>query len=203
MEELLRQVVDNMRRNGFEVVELHTAAEAGEYLERHIDASQSVGVGGSVSVRATGVLDALRQKGCAVYSHWDVPPEQVQETRRQANAADVYLCSANAVTRAGRLVLIDGAGNRAAAVCFGPSRLYFVVSHSKVVDGGVNAAVARVKQYACPPNARRQGRTTPCALTGVCGQECEDSMCRLTLTVDRVPRGRKLTVLFVEEPLGY
>ena len=101
------------------------------------------------------------------------------------------------------LVLIDGAGNRAAAVCFGPEQVYFVISHSKVVDGGINTAIARIKKTACPPNARRQGLDTACARTGMCGPDCHDSMCRLTLAVDRAPRGRKITVLFVEETLGY
>lgn len=57
----------------------------------------------------------------------------------------------------GKLVLIDGAGNRAAAVCFGPEQVYFVISHSKVVDGGINTAVARIKKTACPPNALPSG----------------------------------------------
>lgn len=203
MDEFLQQVVDNMRKNEFEVVELHTAQEACDYLNERIAAGKTVGVGGSVSVRATGILEKLQEKGCTVYSHWGVPKEEVNPIRRKAIGADVYLCSANAVTRQGKLVLIDGAGNRAAAVCFGPEQVYFVISHSKVVDGGINTAVARIKKTACPPNARRQGLDTACARTGVCGPDCHDSMCRLTLAVDRAPRGRKITVLFVEETLGY
>lgn len=135
MDEFLQQVVDNMRKNEFEVVELRTAQEACDYLNEHIDAGKTVGVGGSVSVRATGILEKLQEKGCTVYSHWGVPKKEVNPIRRKAIGADVYLCSANAVTRQGKLVLIDGAGNRAAAVCFGPEQVYFVISHSKVVDG--------------------------------------------------------------------
>ena len=144
MDEFLQQVVDNMRKNEFEVVELRTAQEACDYLNEHINAGKTVGVGGSVSVRATGILEKLQEKGCTVYSHWGVPKEEVNPIRRKAIGADVYLCSANAVTRQGKLVLIDGAGNRAAAVCFGPEQVYFVISHSKVVDGGINTAVARI-----------------------------------------------------------
>ena len=138
MDEFLQQVVDNMRKNEFEVVELRTAQEACDYLNEHIAAGKTVGVGGSVSVRATGILEKLQEKGCTVYSHWGVPKEEVNSIRRKAIGADVYLCSANAVTRQGKLVLIEGAGNRAAAVCFGPEQVYFVISHSKVVDGGIN-----------------------------------------------------------------
>lgn len=201
----MNQTLERMRKNGLEVVELETAAQAKDYLLEHIPAGASVGVSGSVSVRQTGVLPALQEKGCEVISHWDVAPDEVTATRKKANQADVYLTSANAVTKNGELVLVDGAGNRVAAVSYGPKELYFVISRSKLVDGGYAAAVARTKKIACPPNARRQKLNTPCAVTDKCDSEaCGDaSMCRITLVLERVPRGRKITVLFIEETLGY
>ncbi len=204
MDALVQQAVQGMRKNGFEVIEVRTAAEAREALLARIPAGNSVGVGGSVSVRDTGVLSALEEKGCKVYTSWGAKPEDIPAIRRESRTADVYLCSANAVTRTGRLVLVDGLGNRVGAVCDGPEQVFFVVSHSKVVDGGINTAVARIKKTACPQNTRRLGIDTPCARTGVCGgDECQNSICRLTLAVDRVPRNRKMTVVFVEEALGY
>ena len=58
MDALLEQAVQGMKKNGFEVVEVRTAAEACDYLLAHIAAEKSVGVGGSVSIRDTGVLPA-------------------------------------------------------------------------------------------------------------------------------------------------
>ncbi len=199
------QAIQRMREHGFTVVEVQTAREAKDYMLSHIAAGATVGVSGSVSVRQTGVLPALEAKGCTILSHWDVPPQDVTATRKQANLADVYLTSANAVTKNGELVLIDGAGNRVSAVSFGPKQLFFVISRGKIVDGGYSAAVARIKKIACPPNARRQNLNTHCANTGVCDPvACGDaSMCRMTLVLDLVPRGRTATVLFVEEALGY
>lgn len=203
MEALLQQVVEGMRKNGFEVVQLRTAKEASDYLTMQIPDGATVGVGGSVSVRDTGVLDALRQKGCEVLTSWGAKPEDVPAIRKNSRDAQVYLCSANAVTRTGKLVLIDGIGNRVGAICDGPMQVYFVISHSKVVDGGINTAVARIKKTACPQNARRLGNNTPCAQTGNCSVDCGQSMCRLTLVVDRVPHDRRMTIVFVEETLGY
>ena len=201
----MKKTLERMRRNGFVVVELDTAQQVKEYLLDAIPAGSAVGVSGTVSVRETGVLPALQDKGCEVISHWDVKPEEVYATRCKANAAEYYLTSANAVTRHGELVLIDGAGNRVAAVAFGPQKLFFVISRSKVVDGGYGTAVARIKKIACPPNARRQSLPTPCSRTGVCDADaCEDAcMCRMTLVLTRVPRGCTATVLFVKEELGY
>lgn len=204
MEALLQNAAQHMRAHGFEVVELETAREARDYLVNAIAQGSTVGLGGSVSVREIGVLPALEARGCTLYSGWGVTPEEAKAMREKARTADVYLCSANAITRTGQLVLVDGMGNRVGAVCDGPHTVYFVVSHSKVVDGGINTAIARIKKTACPQNAHRLGLDTPCAHTGLCGGEsCTDSMCRVTLAVDRVPRGRRMVVLFVAEALGY
>lgn len=203
MEALLKSAVEGLRKGGFEVVEVESGEEACRYLDEKIAAGVSVGVGGSMSVREIGILDVLAKKGCAVHTHWGAPAEKAKEIRLNARNADVYLCSANAVTRTGQLVLVDGAGNRVGAVCDGPESVYFVVSHSKLVDGGFTAAIGRIKQVACPKNASRLGLDTSCAKTGKCSPHCPDSMCRVSIVLDRVPRGRKMTVVFVKEPLGY
>lgn len=205
MEQHLQAAVDGMREHGFHVVTLETAAQARDYLLDCIPAGAEVGVGGSVSVRDIDVLPALREKGCKVYTSWGANPKDVPEIRERSRKADIYLSSANAVTRNGSLVFIDGNCNRVGAILDGPKTVYFVISHSKWVDGGINTAVAHIKQTACPQNARRLGLKTPCAVTGFCKpDECgEECMCRATVSLERVPRGRKMTVLFVEETLGY
>lgn len=205
MDTRLLEIAQKLRRRGFETEVLATAAEARAYLLEKIDQGASVGVSGSVSIRQLEVLEPLaREKGCTVYSHWDVPPQEVENERKRACNADVYLTSANALTPDGKMMLVDGAGNRLAGVAYGPERVFFVVGSQKVVEGGYGAALARVKKEACPPNARRQNMTTPCAKTSLCNEEaCEDSMCRLTLVMERAPRKRHMTVLLVEEPLGY
>lgn len=203
MEMQATKAAEAMRKNGFEVVELEDANQARQWLLSHIKEGESVGAGGSISVREVGILEALEEKGCPVYTHWNAAAEEKTAILQKARCADLYLTSANAVTKDGRLVLIDGTGNRVGAVCDGPRQVIFIVSHSKLVDGGVNEAVARIKKQACPPNASRLGLDTPCATTGHCGPDCPNSMCRLTLTVDRTPRGRQFIVLWVAQSLGY
>ena len=102
-------------------------------------------------------------------------------------------------------VNIDGQANRVAGMIQGPSRVILVIGEQKVVDGGLNTAIARIRAQACPANAKRLKLHTPCALTGVCNQaECgDDCMCRVTAVLERPPRGREITVIFTEEALGY
>lgn len=204
MSSLIERTVKGLKENGFQVVQVQTAQQAREYLMGAIAEGTSVGVGGSVSVREVGILPQLEEKGCKVWSHWGIPADQVAGVQHSAREADVYLCSANAVTADGRLVLLDGRGNRVSAVSDGPHDVYFIVSHSKIVEGGLDAAYLRIKQVACPQNARRLGLQTPCALTGKCSvKDCEKTSCCLTLVVDHAPHIRNMTVVLVEEKLGY
>lgn len=205
MQELVQQVISQMRERGFEVVSLETAQQAREFLLSRIPAGASVGVGGSMTIRELNVVPTLREKGHQVSWHWDVPKEEAAAARAAARLADVYLASTNAVTRDGQLVNIDGTGNRVAAMFDGPKQVYLVISHSKLVDGGLNAAIARIKQQACPANARRLSLDTPCAHTGLCKvQNCgDDCMCRITVALSRPPKGKNITVVLVEETLGY
>ena len=64
MDALLEQAVQGMKKNGFEVVEVRTAAEACDYLLAHIDAEKSVGVGGSVAIPACCPLLRRRAARC-------------------------------------------------------------------------------------------------------------------------------------------
>lgn len=198
------QAVAAMQKNGFEVVQVATAAQAREYLLSHIADGCQVGVGGSMSIREIGVMPELEKKGCTLHAHWGLPPEEGNAAIHQAHAADVYLCSTNAITRSGKLVLVDGRGNRLAAICDGPADVFIVTSEDKIVDGGIDAAIARTKKDATPPNCRRLNLNTQCVQDGKCaGSDCQNSICRLTLVVDRVPNQRRMTVVLVEEKLGY
>ena len=200
----MKQTLERMRNNGFDVIELDTKEQAREYLTNAIPGGCSVGVSGTVSVREVGILPELIEKGCKVFAHWDVPAEETAKTHQKAHGADVYLTSANALTKQGELVLVDGLGNRVASVANGPRQVYFVVSRSKWVDGGYAKAIARIRKDACPPNANRLEMDTPCR-DGECNPKiCGDAtMCRMTLVLNKVPKGRKMVVVFVHENLGY
>ncbi len=196
-------VIMNLNRRRFIAKRFATTAEATAEMLSIIGA-QSVGIGGSSSVNSTGIYDTLREQGNAVYCHTFVPKEEKNSTRRAAFDADVYLCSANAITKDGVIVNIDGTGNRVAATIFGPPTVIILVGSNKLVDS-IEDGVARTKRDCCPYNAKRQGFQTPCAITGVCGN-CAgtDRMCNVTVLYEYPTRHtQKFYVLVVDEPLGY
>ena len=188
--ELCIKAVEGLKKRGFEAVFVKTAAEAAALVMKEAESAQSVGWGGSESVKALGVREKLAALG--------------KEIRDHELVMDLFLLSANALTVDGRIVNIDGRGNRVAASIAGPNRVVYVIGRNKIVDGGIDAAIARIKRFACPPNCRRLGKKTPCAVTGECA-DCDspDRICKVTAIFDRKPTGISALAIVVDADLGY
>ncbi len=186
----LKQVADALQKRGYEAVVVETPAEAAALVMSAAETAQSVGWGGSETIKALGVRAQLEAAG--------------KEIRDHQLICDLFLLSANALLTDGRIVNIDGSGNRIAASIFGPKQVVYVVGVNKLVEGGLDDAVARIKRCACPPNARRLKRQTPCGLTGVC-TDCDspDRMCKVMAVFDRAPSHTPTRVILVAEALGY
>lgn len=95
-------------------------------LLQAVKTAQTIGIGGSVSIQQLDIINTLRGKGKQVYWHW-LTAENRTETQKKALLADVYLASANAVTLDGKLLFVDGCGNRTAAITFGSKRVILVI----------------------------------------------------------------------------
>lgn len=65
----------------------------------------------------------------------------------EARSAEVYITSANGVSKTGELVNIDGTGNRVSQTLFGPEKVYFVIGNNKVCPD-LTSAMERAKQIA-------------------------------------------------------
>jgi L-lactate utilization protein LutB len=189
MNEILEKTAEALRRRGFDVVCCATGAEARERVLKVAETSATIGCGGSMTLKEIGAMEALAQTGKAPQRRGDV---------------DLFLLSANALTADGRIVNIDGNGNRVAASVGGPKKVMYVIGRNKIVEGGIDDAIARIKRCACPPNCRRLGKQTPCALTGKCA-DCDspDRICKVTVVFDRRPTGIAAEVVLVDEDLGF
>ena len=190
---MFEQTVEALKRRGFEVEAVATRQEALALVMKEAESAASVGWGGSESIKEIGARDALVKSG--------------KEIRDHQLVCDLFLLSANALTTDGRIVNIDGTGNRVAASICGPKRVAYVIGRNKIVDGGIDEAIARIRRCACPPNAKRLGKRTPCGLAGACvgGEGCDspDRMCKVTAIFDRKPTGISAKIILVDEDLGY
>jgi hypothetical protein len=200
------KAVAALEKNGFTTLYCPTLQCAAEYIIAGATDAVTVGFGGSMSVVSLGVEQKLRESGKEILNHAPATfsrDEKIEIMRRQLTC-DLFLSGCNALTLNGELVNIDATGNRAGAMLFGPRRVIVVVGRNKLVDGTVQDAITRVKNWATPPNAKRLNFKTPCASTGFCS-DCNspERLCRVTTVIDRKPRLTDIHVLVVNAELGF
>ncbi len=200
----IERAVANLLKNGFHVVRCATSDEAAAFCLDQAEPGMSAGSGGSMTLQQLGLLEKLEAKGVDVIYHvgHGLTPQERRLNMRRELMADVYFCSANAITEQGWIFNTDGAGNRVAATILGPEHIYIVAGTNKIVSD-LAAAERRVAQIA-PLNCQRLHYDTPCAETGVC-EDCDspDRSCRVQVILKRPPRTVDITVVLVDESLGY
>ncbi len=133
----------------------------------------------------------------------ELSPEEGLELRRLGMTADVMIASTNAITLDGRLVNLDGMGNRVAAMAFGPKKVILAVGMNKVAPD-LETAVSRVKHYAAPVNNIRFGFKNPCVETGLCS-DCRtpQRICNMWSTIEGHMIKDRIHVKLIGENLGY
>lgn len=193
-------VVHALNARFFEATYCDTAEEAVALALDMIPLGAGVTFGGSMTIRDTGLITALKAGGRIVYDRDEIPPSERRAFVESHFFSDWFLGSTNALTEDGVLYNMDGIGNRVAAMIYGPRNVLLLVGINKVVKTH-EAAVARVRGLAAPTNAQRFPIDTPCRKTGRCA-DCKfpDSICS-TMTVMRLshPAGRIKIILFGEE----
>ena len=203
MNKIVTETMENLKRNGFAAEYFTTSREAYDYLMDAVKSSQSVGFGGSWTLKELGLFDGLKERGNEAYWHWFPGEDSVMDVLKKDMVTDIYMSGANAITLDGRIVNIDGTGNRLSSLLFGHQHLYIVAGINKICKN-YEEAIIRIKNEACPKNAKRLGLNTPCAVLGKCTScDSPDRMCNATLILERQPGGIPTTIVLVGERLGF
>ena len=196
----MKETIDNLRKNGFTVTEFDTAAQAADYLLESIH-GKTVGIGGSVTLQTLDVYDRLGQDNHVSW-HLMTPGD---DTCLEACGAQVYITSANAISREGFILNIDGRGNRVAGTLMKKEKVYFVVGQNKL-SGPFAEALTRARNQAAPPNAKRLEKKTPCAAEGKQCFDCRspERICNALVVFWRPTFWcEDMEVVIIHEDLGY
>ena len=199
-----RKMQKAFNQNHIELLFLNNQEELLKYLDNLIEENQTVGVGGSMTLFETGVIDYLRKKPIRFLDRYQegLSTDQIENIFHQSLLADVYLTSSNAIDRNGNLYNIDGLGNRVAAMIYGPKKVVVIVGMNKIFDDELSA-IQHIKNMSCPANALRLHKNTPCVQVGKCVDcQSDDRICSAYVKIARQPLGR-MTVLVINEELGY
>jgi len=197
------KVIKNLEKRSIKAKYFDTTEEAKKAIIKEAESASSIGIGGSMTIKDMGLYETLLEDKKNVNWHWMVEPEKRGDVLKLAATSEIYLSSTNALTENGELLNIDGVGNRVSGMYFGPKKVIIVCGINKICSDLITA-MDRIKEKACPPNAKRLGLKTPCAVTGHC-TECfgDERMCNVTVIINHKPKTVDLNVYIIGENLGF
>lgn len=199
-------IIKNLNKRNIEGFYCATKNDALKQALSYIEKGSVVSWGGSESVKEIGLMDAVTSGDYKIVDRSLAKNyEEQRELFSKAVLSDYYLMSSNAITLDGELINIDGTGNRVACLSYGPKHIVMIVGMNKVVNN-VKDGIARVRNFASPPNALRLGLKTPCSMTGRCGDCYGDTcICSQIVITRRQSAAMKdrIKVILVGENLGY
>ncbi len=205
-QKVAQKIIKSLEKRRMEGSYTATADQARDEIIEMIPPGATVFRCGSMSAVGMGLWDSIAAlPGVTLIDPYrpELSPEEAMELRRRGLTADVMIASTNAITLDGRLVNLDGMGNRVAAMAFGPKKVILVVGMNKVAPD-LESAVARVKHYAAPVNNIRYGLKNPCVETGLCS-DCKtpQRICNMWSIIEGHMIKDRIHVKLVGENLGY
>ncbi|MBP7792509.1 MAG: lactate utilization protein [Candidatus Goldbacteria bacterium] len=189
----INEVIENLRKNGFNVINVETTDEAKQEILKMIKEDEIIGVGGSLTIRELGVIEELMSRGNKVIHHWlpNTFIEEIKDARRKAvRISDVYLTGTNAITLGGELVNIDTYGNRVAAMIYGPPKVIIAAGYNKIVKD-VDDGFKRIREEAAVKNAQRLNVEFP------------QGLCKVSTIIHQRPNDTDITIILINMELGY
>ncbi len=197
---LAQKLSEEFGKHNIEACYCEHKADVLTELRQSIPAGSLVSCGGSATLREIGVQAALKEAGYAFLDPDDAQGGQAKEKMaHEALAADYYLMGANALTVNGEIVNLDGIGNRAAALSFGPKHV-IVLAGIKKVSPNLETATLRAKTWAAPQTLLLFKQTY--ASYDELMQAAEQAYSQMLVTRMSVFAGR-LKVILIGEDLGF
>lgn len=203
---LIQRTAKSLESNGFKTIITSGKNEALKEVLQLVPENAKVGIGGSVTVREVGLVTELSKRGNNVLENWSrkVTSEEDIAIRKGHLSCDVFITGSNAITEDGKLVNIDGMGNRVASMIFGPKKVVVIAGINKIVKD-VHAGIERIRHTATPMNVKRMGGTTPCVVDVCDLEKCQppNRHCHVITIIEKIPIKTDTTIILVEEELGF
>ena len=205
-EKVAEKLIEHLNKRRMEGSYADTAAQATDEVIAMIPPGSSVFRCGTMTATYAGLWDAIAKlPEVDLIDPYEpgITPEEGFARRQKGMSADFMIASSNAITLDGKLVNLDGMGNRVAAMSFGPKKVILMVGINKVVPD-LESAMARVKHYAAPINNIRYGLKNPCVKTGLCS-DCKSPtrICNMWSIIEGHMIDKRIHVKLIGEVVGY
>ncbi len=220
-EERAREVVASLQKRGTNAQYVSSRKEALPIILGMIPEGVTVVRGDSITLDQVGVIPKLRKrKQNKFIDPFETKPDgsflrerkERLKMMKEAFSCGVFITGTNAITLDGKLVNVDGLGNRVAAMLFGPEKVIIVAGINKIVKD-VNQALEQIRGVAAPINAKRhyikhhapEFGDLPCVKTGRC-IDCNHDwrICNYTVIIEGTMLRQKgrINVVLIGEELG-
>lgn len=205
VERQVNRTIDNLRKHNMEGYFVKNEIELIELLKELITENSVVGIGDSMTLFETGVINFLRKGNYRFLDKYkeNITSEEKKQIYIQNFSSDTFMCSTNALTENGELYNIDGNGSRVAPMIYGPKQVVLVAGINKIV-GDLKEAEKRVRNYSAPIDAKRLKKNTPCTTLGYC-VDCKspNRICNdFSIITGQFVKDR-IKVIIVGKELGY
>ncbi|WML34491.1 lactate utilization protein [Clostridium sp. OS1-26] len=203
-EEKFIKLKENFKLRNIEVQYFETLENVKSCILNIIPIKCTVGIGHSVTLQKIDITKALLERGNIVYDkELAKNREECKDLKKKALITDWYITGSNAISIDGQIVNVDHSGNRVAAITFGPDKVIVVVGKNKVVDT-VDEAIRRVKNVACPLNAKRAGFNPPCVTLNKC-VNCvsKERVCNSLSIIEGQSDSDRIKLFIVNEECGF
>ncbi len=195
---VLSNAVNNLKSNGFLVEIAETKSEALEKIKSMIPGGSSVMNGSSTTLNQIGFVEYLKEgKHGWNNLHANILAETDKEKqaklRKESILSDFYLGSAHAVSQTGEVLIASATGSQLPHLVFTSQNIILVVSTKKIAKD-FSEAVTRIEEHVVPLEDERMKSV------GYPGTVYSKL---LVLRSEPAMMGRKVTILFVKEDLGF
>jgi len=187
-----------LEANGFKSILASSKEDALKKIKSMIPAGISVMNGSSTTLIEIGFVEYLKdgEHGWnnvheAIVAEAD--PQKKAELRKSAITSEYYLGSAHAITEDGKIIVASASGSQLPHLAFTSQNIVLVVGTQKIV-ADLAQAFDRMEKHIIPLEDERMKST------GAAG-----TMWAKTLILNKEPAfmGRSVTIIFVEEALGF
>lgn len=203
--EHVRAVIENLNKNKMAGYYVDQQVMLISLLDELIKDGEIVGCGDSVTLEQLGVFDHLRNRNVHFLDKFQpaLTGKDKRELYLQNFRADTFVTGVNAITKKGELFNIDGNGSRVAPMLYGPGQVIVVAGINKITDN-LDEAIKRTRQIAAPLDAKRLGKSTPCAALGRC-IDCshKERFCNDFVLITGQFIKDRIKVIIVDQSLGY
>jgi len=194
----VEKVIGALKTNNFNGIIVKNGKDALEKIKEFVPKDASIMNGASTTLQQIGFVDYLKsgEHGWnnlheAVLNEKD--EKKQAELRKYSVVSDYYLGSVHAVTEDGRLVFASNTGSQLPHLAFTSPNLILVVSTKKIVPN-LDEAMSRIQNDVIPLEDERMKK--------IYGSGTQWSK-TLILNKEHPFMGRTVTVVFVEEDLGF